>query len=164
MLRTGQALRVLQIAVCAAAGALLALLLPGVPWERWPELLFFTALTTLAFRLRVRYAGNYIGVESAALIPAILLLNSPGAAMLICIVADAISKLMTRPRRLRLANSFDLAQLSISYAAAALFCQALHPGGAGWVTTAALAAGALLVFFFINTALVFAFLELSRAV
>ncbi len=163
-LRSGRALRALQIAVCAAAGALLAALLPGIPWERWPELLFFTALTTLAFRLRVRYAGNYVGVESAALIPAILLLNSPGAGMLVCIVSDAISKLLARPRRLRLSNSFDIAQLAISYAAAALFCQALHSAGAGWITIAALSTGALLVFFFINTALVFAFLEMSRAV
>jgi len=163
-LRSGRALRALQIAVCAAAGALLAALLPGIPWERWPELLFFTALTTLAFRLRVRYAGNYVGVESAALIPAILLLNSPGAGMLVCIVADAISKLLVRPRRLRLSNSFDIAQLALSYAAAALFCQALHSAAAGWITTAALSTGALLVFFFINTALVFAFLEMSRAV
>src|SRR5215470_10545769 len=93
-LRTGRTLRALQIAVCAAAGALLAALVPGIPWERWPELLFFVGLATLAFRLRVRYAGNYVGVESAALIPAILLLNSPGAAMLVCIVADAISKLL----------------------------------------------------------------------
>jgi hypothetical protein len=163
-LRSGRALRALQVAVCAAAGALLAALLPGIPWERWPELLFFAGLTTLAFRLRVRYAGNYVGVESAALIPAILLLNSPGAGMLVCIVADAISKLLARPRRLRLSNSFDIAQLAISYAAAALFCQALHSAGAGWITTAALSTGALLVFFFINTALVFAFLEMSRAV
>ncbi len=164
MLRSGRALRALQIAVCAAAGALLAALLPGIPWERWPELLFFTGLATLAFRLRVRYAGNYVGVESAALIPAILLLNSPGAAMLICVVADAISKLLARPRRLRLSNSFDIAQLAISYAAAALFCQALHSAAAGWITTAVLSAGGLLVFFFINTALVFAFLEMSHAV
>jgi len=164
MLRSGRALRALQIAVCAAAGALLAALLPGIPWERWPELLFFTGLATLAFRLRVRYAGNYVGVESAALIPAILLLNSPGAAMLICVVADAISKLLARPRRLRLSNSFDVAQLAISYAAAALFCEALHSAAAGWITTAVLSAGGLLVFFFINTALVFAFLEMSHAV
>jgi|RhiMetdeSRZDD1v2_1073273.scaffolds.fasta_scaffold22692_5 diguanylate cyclase (GGDEF)-like protein len=164
MLRSGRALRALQIAVCAAAGALLAALLPGIPWERWPELLFFTGLATLAFRLRVRYAGNYVGVESAALIPAILLLNSPGAAMLICVVADAISKLLARPRRLRLSNSFDIAQLAISYAAAALFCEALHSAAAGWITTAVLSAGGLLVFFFINTALVFAFLEMSHAV
>lgn len=162
--RPGRALRAFQIAVCAAAGALLAALLPEVPWARWPELLFFTALSSLAFRLRVRYAGNYIGVESAALIPAILLLGSPGAAMLVCVVSDGISKLLSRPRRFTLSNAFDLAQLSLSYAAAALFCQALNPAVVGWVTAAALGAGALLVFFFVNTALVFGFLELSRAV
>src|SRR5262245_44847321 len=75
----------LQAAVCAAAGALLAVLLPGVPWERWPELLFFTALAVAAFRLRVRYAENYVGLEAAALVPAILLLDSPGAVMLVCV-------------------------------------------------------------------------------
>ena len=43
-------------ASCGAAAALLAALSPGIPWERWPEILFFTALGVLAFRLRVRYA------------------------------------------------------------------------------------------------------------
>src|SRR5512146_3337335 len=90
----GRGLRAFQVACCGAAALLLAALVPGIPWSRWPELLFFTALATLAFRLRVRYAGNYIGVESAALIPAILLLGSPGAAILACVVADAISKLL----------------------------------------------------------------------
>src|SRR5262249_25180222 len=115
------AFRTLQIAVCAAAGALLLGLAPEVPWERWPELLFFTALTVLAFRLRVRYAENYVGLEAAALVPAILLLDSPGAAMLICASADAISKLIGRTRRLTLSSAFDLAQLSFAYGGAALF-------------------------------------------
>ena len=45
-------------------------------------------LAALAFRLRVRYAGNFVGLEAAALVPAILLLDSPGAAMLVCAAAD----------------------------------------------------------------------------
>jgi diguanylate cyclase (GGDEF)-like protein len=134
---------------------------PTVPWERWPELLFFTGLSVLAFRLRVRYAENYVGLEAAALVPAILLLDSPGAAMLVCVVADALSKLLARPRRLNLSNAFDIAQLSLAYATAALFCRALHAAQGGWVTIAALATGVLLVFFFVNTALVFAYLELG---
>ncbi len=157
----GGAFRSLQVAACAGAGVALALLLPGIPWERWPELLFFAGLSVVAFRLRVRYAGNYVGLEAAALVPAILILDSPGAAMLVCAVADGVSKLLARPRRLNLANAFDVAQLSLAYGAAALFCRALHAAGAGWVTVAALATGVLLVFFFVNTALVFAYLELG---
>ncbi len=157
----GGSFRTLQVAVCAGAGAILAALVPTVPWERWPELLFFTGLSVLAFRLRVRYAENYVGLEAAALVPAILLLDSPGAAMLVCVVADALSKLLARPRRLNLSNAFDVAQLSLAYAAAALFCRALHAAQGGWVTIAALATGVLLVFFFVNTALVFAYLELG---
>ncbi len=154
--------RTLQAAVCVAAGALLALLLPGVPWGRWPELLFFTALAVVAFRLRVRYAQNYVGLEAAALVPAILILDSPGAAMLVCLVGDAISKLVGRPRRLTLSNTFDVAQLSFAYGTAAVFSHALYSAGSGWARLAALATGVLLVFFFINTALVFAYLELGR--
>lgn len=153
--------RTLQIAVCAGAGAVLVALAPAIPWERWPELLFFTALSVLAFRLRVRYAENYVGLEAAALVPAILLLGSPGAAMLVCVVADTASKLLARPRRLNLSTAFDVAQLSLAYATAALFCRALHAAGGGWVTVAALATGVLLVFYFVNTALVFAYLELG---
>ncbi len=146
--------RTLQAAVCVAAGALLAALLPGVPWARWPELLFFTALAVVAFRLRVRYAENYVGLEAAALVPAILILDSPGAAMLVCVVGDAISKLVARPRRrLTLSNAFDVAQLSLAYGVAALFSHALHSAGSGWARLAALATGVLLVFFFVNTAL-----------
>ncbi|MEP6993557.1 MAG: GGDEF domain-containing protein [Acidobacteriota bacterium] len=147
--------------MCAATAALLAALSTDIPWQRWPEILFFTALAVLAFRLRVRYAGNFVGVEAAAMIPAILVLNSPGAAILICVVADSLAKLIAKTRRLTLSNAFDLAQLAISYGAAALFCRALHADGSGWVTVAALATAALLVFFFVNTALVFAYLELG---
>ena len=82
--------------------------------------------------------------------------------MLVCVVADAIAKALSKSRRVTLSNAFDLAQLSISYGAAAVFCRALHAAGIGWMTVAALATGALLVFFFVNTALVFAYLELGE--
>ena len=59
------AFRGLQAAICVAAAALLAGLSIDIPWTRWPEILFFTALAVLAFRLRVRYAGNFVGVEAA---------------------------------------------------------------------------------------------------
>ena len=153
--------RGLQIAVCIAAGALLAALAPGIQRSEWPEILFFTALGVLAFRLRVRYAGNFVGLEAAALAPAILLLHSPGAAMLVCVAADAISKLLQKTRRLTLSNTSDLAQLSLAYGAAALFRHALNAPAGGWVTVAAQATGVLLVFFFVNTAFVFAYLELG---
>ncbi len=153
--------RTLQIAVCAGAGGILAVLAPTIPWDRWPELLFFTALSTLAFRLRVRYAENYVGLEAAALVPTILLLGSPGAAMLVCVLSDSVSKLVSRPRRLNLSNAFDIAQLSLAYGAAALFCRALHAAGSSWATVAALATGVLLVFYFVNTGLVFAYLVLG---
>jgi diguanylate cyclase (GGDEF)-like protein len=153
--------RSLQVGVCAAAGVSLAVLAPAIPWNRWPELLFFTALAVLAFRLRVRYAENYVGLEAAALVPAILVLDSPGAAMLVCVAGDAVAKLFARPRRLTLSNSFDVAQLSLAYGTAALFSRALHPAGGSWASVAALATGVLLVFFFVNTALVFAYLELG---
>jgi diguanylate cyclase (GGDEF)-like protein len=157
-----RAFRGLQAAVCALAAVLLGVLATDIPWGRWPEILFFTALAVLAFRLRVRYAGNFVGVEAAAMIPAILVLDSPGAAMLVCVVADAIAKVLAKSRRVTLSNAFDLAQLAISYGSAALFCRALHAAGIGWVTVAALATGALLVFFFVNTALVFTYLELAE--
>ena len=156
--------RTLQAVVCAGAAILLAALLPAVPWARWPELLFFTALTVAAFRLRVRYAENYVGLEAAALVPAILLLASPGAVMLVCAVGDIIAKLVGRPRRLRLSNAFDIAQLSLAYGIAAFFHHTLQAAGSGWARLAALAIGVLLVFFFVNTALVFAYLELGRMV
>lgn len=159
-----RAFRALQMGVCGAAVALLAALSPGIPWGRWPELLFFTGLGVLAFRLRVRYGGNFVGLEAAALAPAILLLGSPGAAMLICLAADTIAKTIGKNRRLTLASAFDIAQLSLAYAVAALFATALHAGGAGWVTILALVVAVLLVFFFVNTGLVFAYLELSGLV
>ena len=159
-----RAFRALQLGACGAAAALLAVLSPGIPWERWPELLFFTGLGVLAFRLRIRYGGNFVGLEAAALAPAILLLGSPGAAMLICLAADTIAKMAGRNRRLTLSSAFDVAQLSLAYAVAALFATALHAGGAGWATVLALVVAVLLVFFFVNTGLVFAYLELSRLV
>ena len=162
--RRATAFRALQVAVCAGVGMLLAVLSPGIPWGRWPELLFFTALTTLALRLRIRYAGNFVGVEAAALVPAILLLGSPGAAMLVCLLGDGLAKSLQRPRRFSLANAFDVAQLALAYGVAALFCSALNASGMTWVTVAALATGVLMVFYFVNTALVFAYLELGRVV
>jgi diguanylate cyclase (GGDEF)-like protein len=140
------------------------LLSPGIPWDRFPEILFFTALAVLAFRLRVRYAGNYVGFEAAAIVPAILLLHSPGAAMLVCAVADGLAKLLGRGRRWTLGSVFDLAQLSIAYGGAALFADALHPAGGGAVAAGALVVAVLLVFFLVNTGLVFAYLDLSGVV
>jgi diguanylate cyclase (GGDEF)-like protein len=159
-----RAFHALQVGVCGAAFALLAVLSPGIPWARWPEILFFTGLGVLAFRLRVRYGGNFVGLEAAALAPAILLLGPPGAAMLVCLAADAIAKMAGKNRRLTLSSAFDIAQLSLAYGVAALFAAALHAGGAGWVTVAALVVAVLLVFFFVNTGLVFAYLELSGLV
>jgi len=159
-----RAFHALQVAVCTAAAALLAVLSPGIPWDRFPELLFFTALGVLAFRLRVRYGGNFVGLEAAALAPAILLLRSPGAAMLVCVCADTIAKLLGRNRRLTLSSAFDVAQLCLAYGVAALFAGALHAAGTAWVTVAALSVAVLLVFYFVNTGLVFAYLELSGLV
>jgi diguanylate cyclase (GGDEF)-like protein len=162
--RRAAAFRAVQLSVCAGAALMLGALSPGIPWSRWPELLFFTVLTTLTLRLRIRYAGNFVGVEAAALVPAILLLGSPGAAVLICLAGDGLAKLISRPKRFTLSNAFDVAQLGLAYGAAALFASALNAAGGGWVTVAALATGVLLVFFFVNTALVFAYLELGRIV
>ena len=159
-----RALHLLQVSVCAVGAALLAVLSPGIPWARFPEILFFTALGVLAFRLRVRYAGNYVGFEAAAIVPAILLLRSPGAALLVCAAADAIAKLLGKNRRWTLPSVFDLAQLSVAYAAAALFADALHPAGGGAVAVAALGVAVLLVFFLVNTGLVFAYLDLAGLV
>ena len=159
-----RAFHLLQVGVCAGGAALLVLLCPGIPWERLPEIVFFTALGVLAFRLRVRTGGNYVGLEAAALAPAILLLHSPGAAMLVCVAADATAKLIGRNRRWTLSSAFDLAQLSIAYAAAALFADALHAGSGSPVAIGALAVAVLLVFYLVNTALVFGYLDLSGAV
>ncbi|HTY40419.1 MAG TPA: sensor domain-containing diguanylate cyclase [Thermoanaerobaculia bacterium] len=150
-----------QVSVCLAGAALLLGLSPGIPWDRLPQILFFTALAVLAFRLRVRYGHNYVGFEAAALVPAILLLRSPGAAMLVCVAADAIAKILGKGRRWTLSSAFDLAQLSIAYAAAALFADALHVAGGGAIAVGALAVAVLLVFFLLNTTLVFGYLDLS---
>ncbi len=150
--------------MCAVGAVLLAVLSPGIPWDRLPQILFFTALGVLAFRLRVRYGDNYVGLEAAALAPAILLLRSPGAAMLVCVAADAVAKLLGKNRRWTLSSTFDLAQLSVAYAASALFADALHVAGGGPVAVGALAVAVLLVFFLVNTAFVFAYLDLSGAV
>ena len=159
-----RAFHLLQVSIGAGGAALLIVLSPGIPWDRFPEILFFTALAVLAFRLRVRYAGNYVGFEAAAIVPAILLLHSPGAAMLVCAVADGLAKLLGRGRRWSLGSVFDLAQLSIAYGAAALFADALHPAGGGAVAAGALVVAVLLVFFLVNTGLVFAYLDLSGVV
>jgi len=158
-----RAFHLLQVCVCTGGAALLAVLSPGIPWDRLPEIFFFTALGVLAFRLRVRYGGNFVGLEAAAMAPAILLLHSPGAVMLVCACADAIAKLIGRNRRWTLSSAFDLAQLSVAYAAAALFADALHASG-GAVAVGALAVAVLLVFFLVNTTFVFAYLELSGTV
>ena len=162
--RREHAFRGLQIGVCCLTLGLLAALAPAIPWARWPEILFFVALGVLAFRLRVRYAENFVGLEAAALAPAILILDSAGAAVLVCLVADVAAKWIGRTRRITLSNAFDVTQLSLAYGVAALFSGALHAAGVGWGTVAALATGVLLVFFFVNTALVFGYLELGRLV
>jgi diguanylate cyclase (GGDEF)-like protein len=162
--RRAQALRALQIAVVAATGLLFVLEIPSIPMGRGLEIAFFTGLTTLAFRLRVRYAGNFLGLEAAALVPVILLLDSPGATMLICLTADVLAKLLGRTRRLTLSTAFDLSQLAFSYGVAAVFFRALHHPSPGPFPTALAAAAALLVFFFVNAVLVFAYLELGRLV
>jgi diguanylate cyclase (GGDEF)-like protein len=162
--RRERVFRGLQVGVCALAAGLVAVSVPGTPWQRWPEILFFAALAVLAFRLRVRYAGNFVGLEAAAIVPAILLLNAPGAALLICLAADAAAKLLGGTRRISLSKAFDLAQLALAYGAAAIFCRALHVADIGGVTVAALAIGVLLVFYFVNTVLVFAYLELGAGV
>lgn len=162
--RRDQAFRALQIAVVAAAGLLFLVELPTIPPGKGLEIAFFTGLTALAFRLRVRYAGNFLGLEAAALVPAILLLDSPGATMLICVSADVLAKLLARARRLTLSIAFDLAQLAFSWGVAALLFRALRHPAAGPVSVAVAAAVVLLVFFFINTVLVFGYLALGRLV
>jgi len=153
-----------QIATSLAAALLFLLEAREIPFGRWPEILFFIALTTLALRLRVRYAGNYLGLEAAALVPAILVLNSPGAVILICAVADILAKLLGRARRVLLSTAFDLSQLALSYGLAALFFRALHREQQGAIAMTALTAGVLLIFLFVNILLVFAYLELGRFV
>jgi diguanylate cyclase (GGDEF)-like protein len=159
-----RAFRVLQVGTVAAAGLLFLALAPGIPFARWTEILFFVLLATLAFRLRVRYAGNYVGLEAAALVPAILLLESPGAVMLICLAADILAKTLARQRRLSLPTGFDVAQLALSYGLAAAFFRSVHRPSTELSALAVETAGVLVVFFFINTLLVFGYLELGRLV
>jgi diguanylate cyclase (GGDEF)-like protein len=156
-------LRLLQIGTAVAAALLLLVEARTIPVDHAGEILFFILLAALAFRLRVRYAGNFLGLEAAALVPAILILESPGAAMLICGVADLGVKLARR-RRLSLSSLFDLSQLIVSYGLAALFYRAIHGSARGPMAVAAEAAGVLLVFYFVNTLFVFAYLELGRLV
>jgi len=163
MISRSRAFRLLQIGTCAAAAALFLLEARTIAVDRLGEILFFTLIAALAFRLRVRYAGNFLGLEAAALVPAILILRSPGAAMAICAVADLAIKLLRR-RRLSLASLFDLSQLALSYGVAALFFQAVRVSTQGPVALAAEAAGVLLVFYFVNTLFVFAYLEIGRLV
>jgi diguanylate cyclase (GGDEF)-like protein len=160
--RRQRAFRSFQAAAVALAAGLFLYEAPGIALERWTEMLFFTALAVLAFRLRVRYAGNYLGLEAAAVVPAILILRSPGAAILICVVADTIAKLAGGTRRVTRPNGFDLAQLSLSYGLAAVFLRALAPEGSGPVTLITLTVGVLVVFYFVNSLLVFSYLELGR--
>ena len=154
----------LQVATALSAAGLFAVEATAIPWSRWPEILFFTVLAGLAFRLRVRFAGNYLGLEAAALVPAILILQSAGAAMLACVAADTTIKLITRGRKFNRATLFDISQLALSYGLAAAFYGLLARPNATPPATAALAAGVLVVFFFVNTLLVFAYLELGRIV
>jgi diguanylate cyclase (GGDEF)-like protein len=154
----------LQAATALGAAALLAAGWDAIPWRHWPEILFFTLLAAVAFRLRVRYAGNYLGLEAAALVPAILILDSTSATMLVCVTADLAAKLSLGRRRFTRATIFDVSQLALSYGLAAAFHSALERPGAGPLATTALAAGVLLVFFFVNTLLVFAYLQAGRLV
>jgi len=154
----------LQAATALGAAALLAAGWGAIPWDRWPEILFFTLLAAVAFRLRVRYAGNYLGLEAAALVPAILILGSTSATMLACVTADLAAKVSLGRRRFTRATIFDVSQLALSYGLAAAFDAALARPGAGPLATAALAAGVLLVFFFANTILVFTYLQAGRLV
>jgi diguanylate cyclase (GGDEF)-like protein len=154
----------LQATTALGAAVLLAANWAVIPWQRWPEILFFTLLAAVAFRLRVRYAGNYLGLEAAALVPAILILDSTSATMLACVTADLAAKLSLGRRRFTRATIFDVSQLALSYGLAAAFHGALAGPGAGPLATAALAAGVLIVFFFVNTLLVFAYLQAGRLV
>ncbi|HEY7112306.1 MAG TPA: sensor domain-containing diguanylate cyclase [Thermoanaerobaculia bacterium] len=156
--------RILQLAVIGSAALLFLLELPSIPAGRFLELAFFIGLATLAFRLRVRYAGNFLGLEAAAIVPVVLLFDSPGAAILVCVAADVLAKLLRRTRRLTLSTAFDLSQLALSYGLSARFFHALAQPPAGPAAVAVAAAMVLLVFFFINTALVFGYLELGKLV
>lgn len=156
--------RAVQVGTAIAAVALFLAEARSIPTDRALEILFFIGLTAFAFRLRVRYAGNFLGLEAATLVPAILLLNSPGAVMLICLAADVFAKLLGRPRRVLSSTAFDLSQLAISYGLAAIFFRELQGAAQGPVAMTALAGGVLLVFFFFNMLFVFAYLETGRLV
>ena len=162
--RRERAFRALQIAVVAASLLLFLAELPSIPAGKALEIAYFAGLAALAFRLRVRYAGNYLGLEAAALVPVTVLLGSPGATILICLGADVLAKLLGRARRLTLSVAFDLAQLALSYGIAALFFRALVPPAAGILSLSVAVAAVMIVFYFVNTVLVFAFLELGRVV
>jgi diguanylate cyclase (GGDEF)-like protein len=164
MISRSSAFRLLQWSTVAAAVTLFAAEARTVSFARPYELLFFIALAAVAFRLRVKYAGNFLGLEAAALVPAILILQSPGATMVVCVSADLIAKTLRRHRRLSLPSAFDVAQLSISYGLAAIFFGAVRSPAQAPVALVAAAAGVLLVFFFVNTLLVFGYLELGRLV
>lgn len=153
-----------QALTAAGAVALLAARFAEIPWDRWIEILFFALLAGVAFRLRVRYAGNYLGLEAAAIVPAILVLDSVGAAMLVCAVADVSTKLIRRGRYFTRATLFDISQLALSYGLAAAFFRPLNRPDATPLAMAALASAVLLSFFLINTALVFVYLVLGRLV
>jgi diguanylate cyclase (GGDEF)-like protein len=153
-----------QALTAAGAVALLAFRFGEIPWPRWSEILFFALLAGVAFRLRVRYAGNYLGLEAAAIVPAILVLDSAGAAMLVCAVADLATKLLRRGRHFTRATLFDVSQLALSYGLAAAFFRPLNRPGAAPLAAAALASGVLVSFFLINTVLVFVYLVLGRLV
>jgi diguanylate cyclase (GGDEF)-like protein len=159
-----RAFRLVQIGTTVAAVLLFLFEARDIPAERLPEILFFIGLTAIAFRLRVRYAGNFLGLEAATLVPAILILGSPGAVMLICVVADILAKLLGRLKRVLLSTAFDLSQLAVSYGLAAIFFRELHRGAQGPIALTALTAGVLLIFFFVNMLLVFFYLELGRLV
>jgi diguanylate cyclase (GGDEF)-like protein len=159
-----RALRVLQVGAPAAAAILFLLEVRGFPLDRLPEIAFFIALAALAFRLRVRYAGNFLGLEAAALVPAILLLQSPAAVLVVCAAGDTLAKVLRPKRRFTLSSAFDLSQICLSYGLAAIFFRAVHRPTSGAIGLAAETAGVMLVFFFANTLLVFAYLDLSRLV
>ncbi len=156
--------RALQVGVIAAATLLFLVEIPSIPAGRGLEIAFFAGLTTLAFRLRVRYAGNFLGLEAAALVPVILLIDSPGATILVCLASDVLAKILARSRRLTLSTAFDLSQLAFSYGVAALFFRTLHQPNAGPLTLAVASSVILLIFFFVNTLLVFGYLGLGRLV
>jgi diguanylate cyclase (GGDEF)-like protein len=159
-----RALTALRVATPAAVLLLLVLESGTFPLERLPAVLFFVALSALAFRLRVRYAGNFLGLEAAALVPAILIFNSPAAAVVICALGDVLAKFLRRGRKLSFSSIFDVSQISLSYGIAALFFREIHLAGRGAVAATAEAAVIILVFFFVNSLLVVAYLELNRLV